>query len=63
MLAQRIINGENISKEEALSLFVDNNIDTYDLLHEAYQVRKYYYGRKVKLNMILNAKSGICPED
>lgn len=63
MLAQRIINGENISKEAALSLFVDNNIDTYDLLHEAYQVRKYYYGRKVKLNMILNAKSGICPED
>lgn len=63
MLAQRIIKGDSISKEEALSLFVDNNIDTYDLLHEAYQVRKHYFGRRVKLNMILNAKSGICPED
>jgi biotin synthase len=26
-------------------------------------IRKHYYGKRVKLNMILNAKSGICPED
>ncbi|PTE69318.1 biotin synthase BioB [Staphylococcus devriesei] len=62
-LAQRILNQETLTKTEALELFDNPNIDTFDLLHEAYIVRKYYYGKKVKLNMILNAKSGICSED
>jgi biotin synthase len=34
-----------------------------DLLSGAYQVRKHYYGNKVKLNMIINTKSGLCPEN
>src|SRR5439155_1411483 len=29
----------------------------------AFRVRRAHYGRKVKLNMLVNAKSGICPED
>ncbi|MCE5097179.1 biotin synthase BioB [Staphylococcus devriesei] len=62
-LAQRILNQEALTKTEALELFENPNIDTFDLLHEAYIVRKHYYGKKVKLNMILNAKSGICSED
>ncbi|MCI2947062.1 biotin synthase BioB [Staphylococcus caledonicus] len=62
-LAQRILNQETLTKTEALELFENPNIDTFDLLHEAYIVRKHYYGKKVKLNMILNAKSGICSED
>ncbi|GGD08070.1 biotin synthase [Pontibacillus salipaludis] len=33
------------------------------MLHSAYQVRKHYYGNKVKLNMIINTKSGFCPEN
>jgi biotin synthase len=33
------------------------------LLHGAYEIRKHYYGKKVKLNMIINAKSGLCPEN
>ncbi|WP_326492598.1 biotin synthase BioB [Alicyclobacillus dauci] len=28
-----------------------------------FQDRKKYFGRRVKLNMILNAKSGLCPEN
>ncbi|MBI5972880.1 biotin synthase BioB [Staphylococcus caledonicus] len=62
-LAQRILNQETLTKTEALELFDNPSIDTFDLLHEAYIVRKHYYGKKVKLNMILNAKSGICSED
>jgi biotin synthase len=33
------------------------------LLHAAFRVRQATFGRLVKLNMIINAKSGICPED
>ena len=50
-LAERVLNGEALTKEECLSLFQDETIDTFELLNEAYIVRKHYYGKKVKLNM------------
>ncbi|OHS39436.1 biotin synthase BioB [Staphylococcus sp. HMSC62B09] len=62
-LAERILNQDVLSKEEVLALFEDETIDTFELLNEAYIIRKHFFGKKVKLNMILNAKSGICPED
>lgn len=62
-LAERILNHNLLSKNEALELFENPSFDTFELLNEAYIVRKHYYGKKVKLNMILNAKSGICSED
>ncbi|MFC0138298.1 biotin synthase BioB [Staphylococcus petrasii] len=62
-LAERILNQGLLSKNEALELFENPAVDTFELLNEAYIVRKHYFGKKVKLNMILNAKSGICSED
>lgn len=62
-LSERVMKEDNFTKKEWLSIFESDRIDTLELLHEAYIVRKHYYGKKVKLNMILNAKSGICPED
>lgn len=62
-LAERILNQDLLSKDEALALFEDETIDTFELLNEAYIIRKHFFGKKVKLNMILNAKSGICSED
>ncbi len=62
-LSERVMKEDNFTKKEWLSIFESDRIDTLELLHEAYNVRKHYYGKKVKLNMILNAKSGICPED
>lgn len=62
-IAEGILNGKSLTKEEAYNLYTDDSIDTMTLLDEAYAIRKHYYGKKVKLNMILNAKSGICPED
>ena len=62
-LAEKILKGETLTKERLLKIYENPNIDTLDLLNEAYILRKHYYGKKVKLNMILNAKSGICPEN
>lgn len=62
-LADRILNQDVLSKDEALALFEDEMIDSFELLNEAYVLRKHFFGKKVKLNMILNAKSGICSED
>lgn len=63
MLSERVIHEQGLTKEEAIEMFIDPTVDTYDLLYEAYKVRKHFFGKEVKLNMLLNAKSGICPED
>ncbi len=62
-LAERIIDGGEITDEEALSILDAPDEELLLLLHAAYQIRKTYYGNKVKLNMIMNAKSGLCPEN
>lgn len=62
-LAQQVIAGKGISKDEALAILHTPNSEILPLLHAAYQIRHHYYGNKVKLNMIINAKSGHCSED
>src|SRR5215472_15795573 len=34
-----------------------------DALAAAFRVRRHYFGRRVKLNYLVNIKSGLCPED
>lgn len=62
-LAQEVIDGKLLSNEEALQILHTDDDDLLPLLHAAFTIRKHYYGKKVKLNMILNAKSGYCPEN
>ncbi|MEB6243805.1 biotin synthase BioB [Staphylococcus gallinarum] len=62
-IAKRILEGDALTPSEAYEIYTDTAIDTLEMVDQAYQLRKHYYGHKVKLNMILNAKSGICPED
>lgn len=62
-LAKDILEGYEISKEEALSILHILDEDLLELLHGSYIIRHYYYGNKVKLNKIKNVKSGICPEN
>ncbi|TLS38092.1 biotin synthase BioB [Pseudalkalibacillus caeni] len=52
-----------LTKEQAISVLTCPDDEILPLLYAAYRVRKHYYGNKVKLNMIINAKSGLCPED
>jgi len=62
-LAERVLNGHVVTDNEALSILDASNEDLLPLLHAAYTIRKHYYGNKVKLNMIMNTKSGLCPEN
>ncbi|GAE35258.1 biotin synthase BioB [Halalkalibacter akibai] len=62
-IADRALNGEELTDKEALSILTCPDDEILVLMHSAFQVRKHYYGRKVKLNMIMNAKSGFCPEN
>lgn len=62
-LAEKVLNGEELSNDEALSILECPDEDLLLLLHGSYQIRKHYYGNLVKLNMIINTKSGACPEN
>jgi len=62
-LADKAIQGESITKEEALAVLAADDDELLAVMHAAFRVRKHFYGRKVKLNLIVNAKSGLCPED
>lgn len=62
-MADRVINGVEITDREALSILTSPDKELLSLLQGAYKIRYHYYGNKVKLNMIINAKSGLCPEN
>lgn len=62
-LAAEVLAGRSVTREEALAILLAPDDDIPALLHGAFLLRRRYFGKKVKLNMILNAKSGLCPED
>ncbi len=62
-MADRVLAGEEISDDEALSILNCPDDELLLLLQGSYNIRRHYYGNKVKLNMIINAKSGLCPEN
>ncbi|MCL6444473.1 MAG: biotin synthase BioB, partial [Alicyclobacillus sp.] len=62
-LAHDVLAGRDVARDEALAMLRAPDDDVLDLLHAAFVIRRHYFGRKVKLNMIINAKSGLCPED
>lgn len=62
-LAQEVLNGQMITKENALQILRASDDEILSILQAAFSIRQKYYGKKVKLNMIINAKSGLCPED
>ncbi|MCF6135397.1 biotin synthase BioB [Thermoactinomyces vulgaris] len=62
-LADKALQGETLSMEEGLSVLNAPDDELLPLLQASFRVRCHYFGKKVKLNMIINAKSGLCPED
>lgn len=62
-LAQSIIKGKEITYNEALQLLHVPDEEVLEVMNAAYLIRHHHYGKKVKLNMIINTKSGLCPED
>jgi biotin synthase len=61
---QRVLNGGQISREEALRLFsLEESADIFDLLSWANRIREHFKGNKVHLCSIVNAKAGGCSEN
>ena len=62
-LADRALAGELISREEALAVLNAPDEALLEQLAAAYRVRRHHFGNRVRLHFLLNAQSGLCPED
>ena len=62
-LANRIISGECPTRTECLDVLLTPEEHFLDLLASAFRIRRHFFGNTVRLQMLLNAKSGACQED
>ncbi len=60
-LAQEIIAGRRITREDDLSVFLDCDLE--ELCSGADLIRSHFIGDRVDLCSIINGRSGRCPED
>lgn len=60
-LAEEIINGRRIKRQDDLTFFLNCDLD--ELCEGADRIRKHFVGDKVDLCSIINGRSGKCPED
>jgi biotin synthase len=51
------------TRAEALHVLRSSDDELMDVVAAAFKVRLRYFGRRVKLNYLVNIKSGLCPED
>jgi biotin synthase len=51
------------ARAEALDVLQSGDDELMDVVAAAFKVRLRYFGRRVKLNYLVNIKSGLCPED
>ncbi len=62
-LADRALNGHSVSGDEALAILNSSDDELLDVLHAAFRLRRAHHGLDVRLHVLQNAKSGLCPED
>jgi biotin synthase len=51
------------TREQALVVLASNDDDLLDVVAAGGRVRRHFFGNRVKLNLSINMKSGLCPED
>ncbi len=62
-LAEKSLAGEALLREEARAVVRAPDEELLQIVAAAGRVRRAYYGTRVKLNYLLNVKSGLCAED
>ena len=63
-LASRVLSEDHkVTRDEALAILQSNDDEILDLISAAFRLRQRYFGKTVQLYFLMNAKSGLCPED
>ena len=62
-LTEKALARELPARAEARRILASSDDELMDVVAAAFRVRLRYFGRRVKLNYLVNIKSGLCPED
>jgi biotin synthase len=62
-LADRVLAGGSLDRDEARAILDSSDAELLDVMAAAYRVRHRHFGNTVQLFFLMNAKSGLCPED
>ncbi|MCG9892251.1 MAG: biotin synthase BioB [Thermosynechococcaceae cyanobacterium MS004] len=62
-LADQALAGDCLAREDALAVLHAPDEVLLEQLAAAYRVRRHHWGNRVRLHYLLNAQSGLCPED
>lgn len=62
-LADRVLAGGAVTRDEAAAMLRIPDAEVLDLLAAAYRLRRAHWGNEVHLHLLMNAQSGLCPED
>ncbi len=62
-LVRQSLGGQELDNSTSVRILSDASLEILPLLDAAYQVRKHYFGRQVRVHILNNAQNGHCPED
>ncbi len=62
-VAHHAITGQTPSREMAVAMLKIAECDFPALFNAAWQVRHHFHGKRMNVQVLSNAKSGLCPED
>src|SRR5579875_2319200 len=62
-LAEQQLSGATLSREDARAVLAAPDEEVLELVAAAARLRRAQFGNRVKVNYLVNLKSGLCPED
>jgi biotin synthase len=62
-LADAVLDGGSISRDQALEILHSSDDELLGVIAAAFRLRERAFGKTVQLYFLMNAKSGLCPED
>lgn len=62
-LAVKALGGQIPEREELKAVLIAPDEQLPELLSAAFKVRHHFFGKRVQIHVLQNAKSGLCPED
>jgi biotin synthase len=62
-LSRDVLDGAALSRDQAHAILNAPDDEVPEIVAAAHAIRRRYFGNTVKVNFLINIKSGICPED
>jgi biotin synthase len=62
-LADSVLEGTELTRAQALEILKSDDSELLNLISAAFRLREKQFGKTVQLYFLMNAKSGLCPED